>query len=197
MAPKAEDPMDGRPVEGTSRPLTRSFDRSLSLELVFSGLGPRLLARREPKRPMLDGSVKGRISPYWKCQIIGWSLQGIISVTIPTLYGGIRWAVVGRGIVGTLLGVMLTDQLRRHMKRQAWLSLPLRRLIPRLAAASLTIAIAMVLGILPFVLMFIPPPLRTGPIAAIVAGHVAVIAVWATIYVGLHYLWEVRTAHSQ
>lgn len=138
-----------------------------------------------------------RITPYWKCQIIGWSLNGIISVTIPALYAGVRWPVVARAIVGAILGVVLTDQLRRHMRRSRWLSLPLHRLIPRLAGASLTIAAVMVLGIMPFVLLFIPPPHRTGAIAAIFAAHVAVIAVWATIYVGLHYLGEVRTAHAE
>jgi hypothetical protein len=140
---------------------------------------------------------RSRISPYWTCQIIGWSLQAILAVTIPTLYGGVRWPIIARAIVGTALGVVLTDQLRRHMRRQAWLALPLSRLIPRIAGACLTIAAVMVLAIMPFVLMFIPPPLRAGPITAIFAGHVAVIGVWATIYVGIHYLGEVRTAHAE
>ena len=146
---------------------------------------------------MASPSSNGRIGPYWVCQIIGWSLHGALAVAIPSLYGGIRWSVVARAAVGSILGVVLTDQFRRYMRRNRWLALPLRQLIPRLLGACLTIAVVMVLGIAPFVLQFIPPPGRAGPVTAIFAGHVAIIAVWATIYVGFHYLTEGRTAHAE
>ena len=161
-------------------------------------MASRLIAggARHAGSPAVPAS-NGRIGPYWACQIIGWSLHGALAVAIPSLYGGVRWSVVARAVVGSILGVVLTDQLRRHIRRKRWLALPLRQLVPRLLAACLTIAVVMVLGIAPFLLQFIPPPGRAGPLTAIFAGHVAIIGVWSTIYVGFHYLTEVRTAHAE
>jgi hypothetical protein len=137
-----------------------------------------------------------RITPYWTYQIAGWSLHGLVTAAIPTLYGGLRWVVVLRAIVGVLLGLTLTDRLRRHMKRAGWLRLPLRRLVLRVFAATLVISAIMVLVLLPLLLAFIPPP-RAGPLSAIVAGHSATILAWCVIYLGFHYLRGVRTAEAE
>jgi two-component system, LytTR family, sensor histidine kinase AlgZ len=136
------------------------------------------------------------MSPYWICQLVGWSLQGLVAVTIPTLFGGLRWPIIARAVVGTVLGIVLTDQLRRHIHRNGWLELPLRRLAPRLMGASVVIAATMVLAIMPFLVRFIPPP-RTGPFSAIFAGHVAMILGWCGIYVAVHYLRGLRAAEAE
>ena len=41
------------------------------------------------------------VNRYWKCQVLGWSLLGLVAVLIPTLFGGLRWAVVGRALTGS------------------------------------------------------------------------------------------------
>lgn len=136
------------------------------------------------------------MSPYWLCQLVGWLMYGLVAAAIPTLFGGLRWVVVGRAVVGTVLGIALSDQLRRHLRRNRWLELPLRRLVPRIAAASVVIAAVMVLGILPFLVRFIPPD-RTGPIAAVYAGHVAMMVIWSVIYLTVHYLRGLRAAEAE
>lgn len=133
--------------------------------------------------------------PYWICQLTGWSLIGLVTAAIPTLYGGLWWPVVGRAVVGAILGVVLTDQLRRHVHRRGWLRLPPAQLGPRIIVASLTIGTAMMLGVLPFLLLIIPPD-RTGPFAAIFAGHVALILGWSGIYFAVHYLRGLRRAET-
>src|SRR5215510_8029383 len=101
------------------------------------------------------GRIGARMSPYWRCQIAGWSAMGLLAATIPSLYGGLRWAVVGRAVVGATLGLVLTHELRRHMRRHRWLRMPIGQLVPRVAAAGLLVATTMVLAVLPFLLVII------------------------------------------
>jgi hypothetical protein len=136
------------------------------------------------------------MTPYWICQLVGWSLVGLIMGGIPALFGGLQWVVVGRAVVGVALGIVLTDQLRRRIRRKGWLGLPLHRLAPRIAGASVIIAAVMVLGVMPFLLVIIPPS-RTGPLTAIFAGHITIILVWCGIYLAVHYVRGLRTAESE
>jgi signal transduction histidine kinase len=137
------------------------------------------------------------MSLYWKCQILGWSLYGLVSASIPMLFGGLRWPVVGRVALGAVLGLVLTDQLRRHIRRRGWLRLPLRRLLPRITGASLAVAALMVAGILPFLVLFIPGPGRAGPMAAVFLTHAAMVLGWSSLYLGYHYLQGVRAAEAE
>ena len=72
--------------------------------------------------------VRRELTPYWKCQIAGWSVYGGTGVIIPTLYDGLRWPVLGRAVVGMAAGLALTHVLRQRMVRDSWLALPVRRL---------------------------------------------------------------------
>lgn len=137
------------------------------------------------------------MSLYWKCQILGWSLLGLVGALIPTLYGGLRWAVPGRALAGALLGIVLTDRLRRRMRRNGWLQLPLPKLAPRVGAASVAIAAVMVAGVSPFLRLIIDRPDRSGPLSAIFASHVAIVLGWSLIYIGYHYLQNVRAAEAE
>jgi LytS/YehU family sensor histidine kinase len=123
--------------------------------------------------------------------------MGLLAATIASLYGGLRWVVVGRAVVGALLGLTLTHQLRSHMRRQGWLRMSLGRLAPRVAAASLLVAAAMVLGALPFLLVIIRMPNRAGPMLAVFASHVAIVLGWLLIYIGYHHLQGVRIAEAE
>ncbi len=147
-----------------------------------------------------DEAIAGsdaRMNLYWKCQIVGWSSMGLVGAVIPSLYGGLRWVVVGRALVGAVLGLVLTDQLRRHMRRNGWLRMPLQTLAPRVGVASLSIAAAMVLSVMPFLLAIIRAPNRAGPMSAVFASHVAIVLGWALIYIGYHYLQGVRRAEAE
>ncbi|HEY7817890.1 MAG TPA: histidine kinase [Vicinamibacteria bacterium] len=137
------------------------------------------------------------MSPYWKCQIAGWALAGAVSAVIPSLFGGMRWVVLGRAVVGAALGVVLTDQLRRHMRRNGWLAMSLPDLAPRVLAASFAVAAAMVLGVMPFLLAILRTPSRKGPLLAIFASHLAIVLGWSLIYIGYRYLQAIRRAEVE
>jgi LytS/YehU family sensor histidine kinase len=137
------------------------------------------------------------MKPYWKCQLAGWSLLGLVAAVIPSLYGGMRWVVFGRAVLGAVLGLVLTDQLRRYMRRNGWLAMSLPDLAPRVAAASLVLAAAMVLGVMPFLLAILRTPDRKGPLLAIYASHVAIVLGWTVIYIGYRYLERIREAEAE
>ena len=136
------------------------------------------------------------MSPYWTCQLVGWSVYALMAAAIPTLYGGPRGVVVARAVVGAVLGLGLTHLLRQHIRRRGWLQLPLRRLVPRIAAASVGIAVVLMLAILPFLLRIIPLA-RAGPFAAVFAGHVTLLLVWSGIYLTVHYLRGLRSVEGE
>jgi LytS/YehU family sensor histidine kinase len=123
--------------------------------------------------------------------------MGLLAATIPSLYGGLRWVVVGRAVVGAALGLALTHRLRGHIRRHGWLRMSLGPLVPRVVAAGLLIAAVMVLGALPFLLVIIRVPNRAGPLLAVFASHVAVVLAWLLIYIGYHHLQGVRTAEAE
>jgi hypothetical protein len=136
------------------------------------------------------------MSLYWRCQLVGWSLYALMGAGIPTLYGGLRGVVIVRAAAGALLGAVLTDLVRRHMRRRAWDRLSLPRLVPRVSAAILVIAAVMILGILPFLLRIVSPESRSGALAAVFATHVAIVLGWFVLYLGYQYLQRIRRAEA-
>ena len=145
---------------------------------------------------MTSWNRKFQVSLYWKCQIVGWSLYGLLAGGIPTLFGGLRWSVVARTAVGIVLGLVLTDQLRRYMRRSGWLQLPLLQLAPRLIAASVGIAAAIVLSVSPFLLDIFRSGDRLASMATVLTFHMAGLLLWSAIYLGYHYLQSVRAVEA-
>src|SRR5579884_486786 len=78
---------------------------------------------------------------YWACQICGWGAYSLVGGASAVLEHG--WAapvVIGYGLF-FLYSIGLTHLLRAQIHRRDWMSLPLQRLLPRLAATSLLIAL--------------------------------------------------------
>ena len=136
------------------------------------------------------------MSLYWKCQIAGWLLYVLVAAGIPTLYNGPRVVILGRALVGGLLGVVLTHQLRLHMHRHDWLRLPVPGLAVRIIGASLTIAAAIVIGVAPFLAAFFATPLDPAPWTTVFLFHTFIVLGWILIYLGYRYLLNVRRAEA-
>jgi sensor histidine kinase YesM len=142
-------------------------------------------------------SDPSRMSLYWKCQIAGWSFYGLLASGIPILYGGLRWMVLVRAATGITIGIVLTEGLRRYIRGHGWPQLPLRRLVPRIAAASLVVTSLMVLMLLPLLLAVLSSPSRAGPLTAIYSIHLVMVLGWILLYLGYHYVHRVRTAETE
>lgn len=137
------------------------------------------------------------MSLYWKCQIAGWSFYGLIAAGIPTLYGGMRWTVALRAVVGIAIGLFLTNQLRMFMLRRGWHWLPLRRLGPRVVLAAGVVAAVMVLMLLPLLLVNITAAERAGPLTTVFLIHLIFVLAWILLYLGYHNLRRVHTAEAE
>lgn len=145
----------------------------------------------------MEPGRRSRMSLYWKCQIAGWSFYGLLASGIPSLYGGLRWMVLVRAAVGMAIGIVLTERLRKYMQGHGWPRLPLRRLVPRIAAASLVVAALMVLLLLPLLLAILSSPSRAGPLTAIYSTHLVIVLGWILLYLGYHYVNRVRMAETE
>lgn len=137
------------------------------------------------------------MSLYWKCQAAGWSFYGLLAAGIPTLYGGLRWTVALRAVLGIALGLFLTGWLRRFMLRRAWPRLPLRSLAPRIVVAGVVVAVLMVLALLPLLLINITAAQPAGPLATIFSIHLIFVLGWILLYLGYHYLRRVHMAEAE
>jgi sensor histidine kinase YesM len=134
---------------------------------------------------------------YWKCQIAGWSLYGLLAAGIPTLYGGLRWTVALRAAIGIALGLFLTEQLRKFMLRRGWPWLPLRRLAPRVVLAGVVVAAVMVLALLPLLLINVTSAQRAGPLTTIFSIHLIFVLGWILLYLGYHNQRRVHMAEAE
>jgi two-component system LytT family sensor kinase len=136
------------------------------------------------------------MSLYWKCQAAGWSVYALLAAGIPTLYGGMRWTVLLRAVIGVALGLALTEQLRRFMIRREWLRLPTHQLAPRVATASVVVAAIMVAILLPLLLINLSGRVRAGPLTTIYSIHVIFILGWMLLYIGYHYVHRIAMVES-
>jgi hypothetical protein len=81
---------------------------------------------------------------YWACQLGGWSLYSVAQLLAGVFLLQLPWIRTAAETVALNgIGLMLTHQLRAHILRHHWNSFHLRSLLPRIAAASLVLALPM------------------------------------------------------
>jgi two-component sensor histidine kinase len=122
---------------------------------------------------------------YWLCQILGWGSYIAIAVFFATRDAGPRPDIfVGFGLFW-IYAIGLTHLLRREIRRRAWLSLPFRKSIPRLFAATLLTA-AVIWALVMLVNLAFTRELWNPTAMAAVAGGVTWVTLgWTVIYVGI------------
>jgi len=91
--------------------------------------------------------MKTRNTAYWLCQILGWGAYTVIGILATILSQG---SVPPAGWILRLLFnyaifflsiILLTHLLRAQIRKRQWLSLPMRKSVPRLVAASILVGI--------------------------------------------------------
>ena len=85
---------------------------------------------------------------YWVSQASGWFLFGLINIVVIVSFEKLTWQ---RGLVWLYLcysGIFFTHLFRSYIKRKNWLTLPLKKIIPRVLISSL------IIGIIMYVLVF-------------------------------------------
>lgn len=78
---------------------------------------------------------------YWACQIGGWGDYTAFFLAIAVVNLGWHPAMVTGKVLFFFYSIGLTHLLRREIRRRAWTSLPLLKVLGRLAVASVAIAV--------------------------------------------------------
>jgi two-component sensor histidine kinase len=126
---------------------------------------------------------------YWVCQAAGW---GAFSAYVLGANVLINPAAIGIGALNVVVfcfvaPIAFTHRLRQRMYRVGWLSLPARRLAPRMAAAVLTMAAVLtLLSVLGLLVLFGPPVAPGGVQLSFFMGFVMSLGGWTVIYVAVH-----------
>ena len=158
--------------------------------------------RREKKIPsVLQDSVKGqqpakvmklkRKQIYWISQITGWSSFIGINLFIISSYEEVTWQRVLVWIFLGLLGIVFTHILRRVIRKNNWLNLPLKNTIPRILIASIitgTIIYALV-----FAASYVAGTFKQDEynVARLISGVINIsilVLLWSLIYYVIHYM---------
>jgi len=158
--------------------------------------------RREKKIPLvLHDSFKGqqpakvmklkRKQIYWISQITGWSSFIGINLFIISSYEEVTWQRVLVWIFLGLLGIVFTHILRRVIRKNNWLNLPLKNTIPRILIASIitgTIIYALV-----FAASYVAGTFKQDEynVARLISGVINIsilVLLWSLIYYVIHYM---------
>ncbi len=134
--------------------------------------------------------IMNRKKIYWLCQLTGWFLFGIVNIIVlATLeqlpfYRALLWFYI------CFMGASFTHILRNIIKSKNWLALPLKKLIPRVIAASFIIGITMSALLLSISLLTgiqTFDKLKTASIIVWSINFSSIIFVWSLVYFAVHY----------
>jgi two-component system, LytTR family, sensor histidine kinase AlgZ len=87
-------------------------------------------------------STNIKISLYWKCQFIGWSVAALYWSFVGWTGGSFNpWLAVLQFVTDVLLCVWITNLYRNFVQRRRWSDLPLNLLVKRIVPAILVMGI--------------------------------------------------------
>ena len=79
---------------------------------------------------------------YWLCQVAGWTLHTLLNLVFATLNAGrLRRDIVLTAVLGGLLALLSSHLIRAVIRAWRWLDLRVIKLLPRVAALSVVLAV--------------------------------------------------------
>ncbi len=143
---------------------------------------------------------KNRTKFYWLSQVGGWMLFSIINIIVVTSYEGITiqrfllWILLG------LLGISFTHFLRSIIKKNGWLNLSPKKIIPRVLISSLIIGAVMFVITYALNVTFNITDLSKFKLITpfvVVFNLSSVVLVWCLIYFTVHYFENYQKAEIE
>lgn len=128
---------------------------------------------------------------YWVSQIFGWCFFVGINLFIISSFEEISWQRILVWIFLGLLGIFFTHLLRRVIRKNNWLSLPLKNTIPRVLIASIITGIiiySLVFTASYFVGTFKQDEYNVARAIAGITNTSILILLWSLIYFIVHYM---------
>lgn len=142
----------------------------------------------------------GKKKLYWISQFCGWSLFVLVNLIIISNYEAVPLERIFVWILLGLIGITITHILRAIIKKNGWLDLPLKKIIPRVLIASLisgiiiytlTTTFSVVIG------AFRSEEYRWISSVAGIINLSGISLVWSLIYFSLHYLENYQKAEIE
>lgn len=137
---------------------------------------------------------------YWISQLAGWSVFTLFNLSLVAAMGSYSWQRLIVYLLIFLSGILLTHQFRNYIKKNRWINLPIKKLLPRIIFASLIIGIA--IYILAFGANYALGQFKShefkmvSPLVGIINLSGA-IATWSLIYFSFHYFQNYKHAEIE
>ncbi|MBS4033997.1 MAG: histidine kinase [Ignavibacterium sp.] len=142
----------------------------------------------------------GRKNLYWISQFCGWSLFVLVNLVIISNYESVPVERIFVWIILGLIGISVTHILRAVIRKNAWLDLPLKKIIPRILIASLISGIIIYSLTTSFSILLGAFRSEEYKWISSVAGIInlsGISLVWSLIYFSLHYLESYQKAEIE
>ncbi len=142
----------------------------------------------------------GRKKLYWLSQFCGWSLFVLVNLIIISNYESIPAERIFVWIILGLIGIAITHILRTVIRKNGWLDLPLKKIIPRVLLSSLIAGIiiySLTTGFSLAIGAFRSEEYRWISSVAGIINLSGISLVWALIYFALHYLENYQKAEIE
>lgn len=145
----------------------------------------------EMKKKTSHGFNFSRKKFYWICQIAGWTTFLLLNLLIVSTIEELKTDRILKAIYFVSAGLIFTHIFRAIIKKQNWLELPQRKIIPRVLAASVILGITIygIVYLISYSSGTLSPDEHTTirPFIGII-NTTGISLIWALIYFSIHYL---------
>jgi len=141
-----------------------------------------------------------RKKAYWISQISGWSVFAIANIVVSASFDYFSWERTIELLYLCFCGILLTHIFRDIIKKNGWLSLTLKKIIPRILIANI------IMGIILFFLFAVInisvgsigiTHFKVAYILADVFRLSSTVLLWTLIYFAVHYFENYRQAQIE
>ena len=141
-----------------------------------------------------------RKKAYWISQISGWSVFAIVNIIVSASFDYFSWERTIELLYLCFCGILMTHFFRDIVKKNGWLNLPLKRIVPRILIASV------IMGTMLFFLYSVigigvgTSQLIHFKVAFMLADIFrlsSTILLWTLIYFAVHYFENYRQAQIE
>ncbi len=145
-------------------------------------------------------SRMNRKKAYWISQISGWSVFAIVNIIVSASFDYFSWERTIELLYLCFCGILLTHIFRDIVKKNGWLNLPLKKIVPRIFIASIIMGIMLFflytvisIGVGSFKLVHF----KVAFFLADIFRLSSTILLWTLIYFAVHYFENYRQAQIE
>jgi sensor histidine kinase YesM len=90
-----------------------------------------------------DNNRMNRKKAYWICQLTGWSVLGLVNIFFSMTFGVLSWQRTIGIIYQSFAGILITHIFKDFIRKNNWLNLPLKKIVPRISIANVLLGMIM------------------------------------------------------